>query len=156
MGQQAYVNVLGGMSSGGIVAASLAAYFAGEFSNSFVLAKMKILTRGRWLWTRTIGSTLVGEAVDSVAFVLIAAVFGVFPWTAAAQLILTNYLFKVAIEAVMTPLTYRIVRGLKRVEKEDFYDRGTDFNPFARARWARGTRRVYRGFREISKWLQLF
>jgi hypothetical protein len=131
VGQAAYEKVLGGMSSGGIVLASLAAYVAGEFSNSFILAKMKILTRGRWLWMRTIGSTLVGEAIDTAAFVLIAAVAGVFPWSVAAALVLTNYIFKVGIEALMTPVTYRIVRVLKRAENEDFYDRGTNFNPFA-------------------------
>ena len=95
-----------------------------------------------------------GRGRGHVAFVLIAAVVGVFPWIAAADLMLTNYVFKVAIEAVMTPVTYRIVRALKRVENEDFYDRGTDFNPFARAR-GRGAPGL-KGFREISKWLQLF
>ena len=131
VGQDAYVKVLGGMSSGGIVVASLSAYFAGEFSNSFILAKMKILTRGRWLWMRTIGSTLVGEAVDTAAFVLIATLTGVFSWGVFAALVLTNYIFKVGIEAIMTPVTYRIVRVLKRAENEDFYDRGTNFNPFS-------------------------
>jgi hypothetical protein len=130
-GPQAFEMVLGGMSSGGIVLASLCAYFAGEFSNSFVLAKMKILTKGRWLWTRTIGSTLVGEAVDTGIFVVIASLTGVFPWTIFVTLVLTNYIFKVAIEAVMTPVTYRIVHRLKKVEREDWYDYGTDFNPFA-------------------------
>ena len=131
VGQDAYVKVLGGMSSGGIVVASLAAYFAGEFSNSFILAKMKVLTSGRWLWMRTIGSTLVGEAVDTAAFVLIATLTGVFSWGVFAALVLTNYIFKVGIEAIMTPVTYRIVRVLKRAENEDFYDRGTNFNPFS-------------------------
>jgi hypothetical protein len=131
VGQDAYVKVLGGMSSGGIVVASLAAYFAGEFSNSFILAKMKVLTSGRWLWMRTIGSTLVGEAVDTAAFVFIATLTGVFSWGVFATLVLTNYIFKVGIEAIMTPVTYRIVRVLKRAENEDFYDRGTNFNPFS-------------------------
>ena len=131
VGQAAYEKVLGGMSSGGIVVASLAAYFAGEFSNSFILAKMKVLTSGRWLWMRTIGSTLVGEAVDTAAFVLIATLTGVFSWGVFATLVLTNYIFKVGIEAIMTPVTYRIVRVLKRAENEDFYDRGTNFNPFS-------------------------
>jgi queuosine precursor transporter len=129
-GQQAFVAVLGGMSSGGIVIASLAGYFAGEFSNSFVLAKMKILTRGRWLWMRTIGSTLVGEALDTLIFIAVASLTGVFSWSIFLTLVVTNYVFKCAIEAVMTPVTYRIVRGLKRAEREDFYDYGTDFNPF--------------------------
>jgi hypothetical protein len=130
VGQDAYVNILGGMSSGGIVAASLAGYFAGEFSNSFVLAKMKILTRGRRLWTRTIGSTLVGEAVDTAVFVSIATLAGVFSWSIFASLVLTNYLFKCGVEAVMTPVTYGIVRSLKKAEREDHYDYGTNFNPF--------------------------
>ena len=119
------------MSSGGIVIASLSAYWAGEFSNSFVLAKMKILTEGRWLWTRTIGSTIVGELVDSAAFVFIASLFGVFPWSLFTTLVLTNYFFKVAVEAIMTPITYWVVAFLKRVENEDYYDRNTNFNPFA-------------------------
>lgn len=131
VGQAAYVKVLGGMSSGGIVLASLVAYFCGEFTNSFVLAKMKVFTRGRWLWMRTIGSTLAGEAVDTAAFIFIATLTGVFSWDIFATLVLTNYLFKVGIEALMTPVTYRLVRFLKRAENEDYYDRGTNFNPFA-------------------------
>jgi hypothetical protein len=130
-GDSAYNAILGGMSSGGIVLASLVAYWLGEFSNSFVLAKMKILTNGRWLWTRTIGSTLVGELVDSGVFIAIASLFGVFPWSLFVTLVITNYLFKTATEAVMTPLTYAIVKFLKRAENEDFYDRDTNFNPFA-------------------------
>ena len=130
-GDAAYSAILGGMSSGGIVLASLTAYWLGEFSNSFVLAKMKVLTNGRWLWTRTIGSTLVGELVDSAVFIAIASLFGIFPWSLFVTLSLTNYLFKTATEAVFTPVTYAIVNFLKRIENEDFYDRDTDFNPFA-------------------------
>lgn len=130
-GQQAFEQALGGMSTGGIVLASLVAYFAGEFSNSFVLAEMKILTSGKWLWTRTIGSTLVGEAVDTAVFISVASLTGVFPWSLFLTLVVTNYIFKVAIEAVMTPATYRVVRFLKIAEQEDWYDRGTNFNPFA-------------------------
>ena len=129
-GDQAYQSILGGMSSGGIVLASLAGFWLGEFSNSFILAKMKILTRGRWLWSRTIGSTLVGELVDTVMFVVIASAFGVFPWSLFLTLTLTNYLFKVAVEVLMTPVTYLVVRALKRAEGEDYYDRDTNFNPF--------------------------
>ena len=129
-GDHAYQSILGGMSSGGIVLASLAGFWLGEFSNSFILAKMKILTRGRWLWSRTIGSTLVGEMVDTVMFVVVASAFGVFPWSLFLTLTLTNYLFKVAVEVLMTPVTYLIVRALKRAESEDFYDRDTNFNPF--------------------------
>jgi uncharacterized integral membrane protein (TIGR00697 family) len=130
VGQIAYDKILGGMSTGGIVLASLVAFFAGEFSNSFVLAKMKILTKGRWLWTRTIGSTLVGEGVDTLLFVFIASITGVFSWEIFVSLLVTNYIFKVGIEAVMTPVTYWIVRKLKRIENEDYYDYQTDFNPF--------------------------
>jgi uncharacterized integral membrane protein (TIGR00697 family) len=129
-GDAAYQAILGSMSSGGIVMASLAAYWAGEFSNSVVLARMKVLTEGRWLWARTIGSTLVGELVDSAIFVGIASLFGVFPWSLFWTLTLTNYFFKVAVEAVMTPVTYAAVSFLKRAEGEDVYDRGTNFNPF--------------------------
>lgn len=129
-GDAAYLAILGGISSGGIVLASLAGYWSGEFSNSFVLAKMKILTHGRWLWMRTIGSTLVGELVDTVVFVVVASLFGVFPWSLFVTLFLTNYLFKCGIEALMTPVTYFVVSRLKKVEHEDYYDRETDFNPF--------------------------
>ncbi len=129
-GQKAYEAILGGMSSGGIVLASLLGFWLGEFSNSFTLAKMKILTRGKWLWTRTIGSTLVGELIDTLAFVVVASVFKVFPWELFVTLVLTNYLFKCGVEALMTPVTYRVVRALKQREQEDYYDVGTNFNPF--------------------------
>jgi uncharacterized integral membrane protein (TIGR00697 family) len=129
-GDAAYQAILGSMSSGGIVLASLGAYWAGEFSNSFILAKMKLLTEGTLLWARTIGSTLVGQLVDSSIFVLIASLFGVFPWSLFATLVLTNYLFKVSVEVLMTPLTYLAVNWLKRLEGEDVFDRGTNFNPF--------------------------
>jgi len=129
-GNAAYLAILGGMSSGGIVLASLAGYWSGEFTNSFVLAKMKIMTRGRWLWTRTIGSTIVGEMVDTVVFIGIASLFHVFPWTLFLTLVLTNYLFKVGVEALMTPVTYAAVGRLKKTENEDYYDRDTNFNPF--------------------------
>lgn len=129
-GQAAYLAILGGMSSGGIVLASLLGYLCGEFSNSFTLAKMKIRTQGRWLWTRTISSTLVGQMVDTLVFVLVASLFGVFPWSLFVTLILTNYLFKCGVEIVMTPFTYLAVNRLKRIEGEDYYDRDTSFNPF--------------------------
>ncbi len=131
VGQQAFMNVLGGMATGGIVLASLVAYCAGEFCNSFVLAKMKVATKGRFLWARTIGSTLIGEAVDTAAFILIATAAGVFGWGMFWSLVLTNYIFKCSVEAVMTPVTYRIIAFLKRAEREDYYDVGTNFNPFA-------------------------
>ncbi len=129
-GQNAYDVILGGMSTGGIVLASLIGYWAGEFSNSFTLAKMKILTRGRWLWSRTIGSTLVGELVDTLFFVFVASLFRVFPWSLFVTLVLTNYIFKCSVEALMTPLTYLVVNRLKHLEHEDYYDRNTNFTPF--------------------------
>ena len=115
-----------------IVCASLIAYFFGEFSNSFVLAKMKILTKGKWLWTRTIGSTVVGELVDSTIFILIAF-FGILPNSLLFTLIVSNYLFKTAVEVLFTPITYKVVSFLKRKENEDYYDINTDFNPFSRS-----------------------
>ena len=122
--------MLGGVSKGGILVASILAYFCGEFTNSFILAKMKIWTQGRYLWTRTIGSTLVGEAVDSVVFTVVACAFGVFPWSIALSIIVANYIFKVSIEVMFTPVTYRVISWLKRAEHEDYYDVDTDFNPF--------------------------
>ncbi|MDQ2691335.1 MAG: queuosine precursor transporter [Chloroflexota bacterium] len=129
-GDDAYTAILGGMSTGGIVLGSLAGYWMGEFTNSIILAKMKVLTEGRWLWMRTIGSTLLGQLVDTVMFVVVASAFGVFPWSLFLTLTVTNYLFKCAVEALMTPVTYAVVGTLKRIEDEDYYDRGTDFNPF--------------------------
>lgn len=129
-GQEAFIAILGGISSGGIVLASLVAYWAGEFSNSYVLARMKVKTQGRFLWMRTIGSTLVGEGVDTIVFMLVATLAGVFPWEIFVSLTLTNYLFKVIVEALMTPATYWVVNLLKRTEREDYYDTTTNFNPF--------------------------
>jgi uncharacterized integral membrane protein (TIGR00697 family) len=132
VGQAQYNAVLGGVSSGAIVLASLVAYWGGEFSNSFVLAKMKILTRGRWLWMRTIGSTLVGEGLDSLLFVSLATLLRVpgFVPQIWLTLVVTNYLFKCTVEALMTPMTYKVVNVLKKTEKEDYFDYDTDFNPF--------------------------
>ena len=128
-GQTAYDAILGGMSSGGIVVASLLAYLAGEFSNSIIMAIMKVATRGRWLWMRTIGSTIVGEGVDTLIFVLIATLAGVFQWEVFASLVLTNYLFKVGVEVIFTPITYQVVKFLKKAENEDYYDTDTRFSP---------------------------
>ena len=125
--QFAYSNVLAPV--GRIVVASLIAYFAGEFSNSYVLAKMKIWTRGRFLWTRTIGSTLVGEGVDTLIFCLIAFL-GVWTTPTLVAVIISNYVFKCGFEIVATPVTYAVVIGLKRSEGVDVYDIGTNFNPF--------------------------
>ena len=129
-GDDAYNAILGGMSTGGIVLASLAGYWTGEFTNSFILAKMKVLTKGRWLWARTIGSTVFGQLVDTVMFVVVASAFGVFPWSLFLTLTVTNYVFKCGVEALMTPVTYVIVGALKNAENEDYYDRETNFNPF--------------------------
>jgi uncharacterized integral membrane protein (TIGR00697 family) len=112
-----------------IVIASLTAFWAGEFANSYVLAKLKLLTRGRFLWTRTIGSTIVGEAVDSMIFYPVAFL-GFWTPSLLLRVMLANYTIKVLWEAAATPLTYKIVNFLKRAEQEDYYDRDTDFNPF--------------------------
>lgn len=112
-----------------IVLASLVAYLSGSFSNSFILAKMKIWTKGKMLWTRTIGSTVVGEFVDSTLFILIAF-WGVLPGSLLLTLILSNYIFKTLVEIVFTPATYRVVKLLKKSEDYDHYDKGTNFNPF--------------------------
>ena len=115
-----------------IAAASMFAYFCGEFANSFVLAKMKILTAGRWLWTRTIGSTIVGEAVDSALFYPLAFYgSGILPNEIIPKLMVAQFTLKVAVEVVFTPLTYKIVGALKRAENEDYYDRETRFTPFS-------------------------
>lgn len=127
-GQSAFDAILGGVSS--LIVASLIAYWLGEFTNSYVLARMKIITSGRWLWTRTIGSTIVGQGVDTVAFFLIATALGAFPATLLLSLIVTNYILKVGIEIILTPITLRIIPALKAAEQEDFYDYNTQFNPF--------------------------
>lgn len=114
-----------------IAAASMFAYFCGEFVNSFVLAKMKILTAGKWLWTRTIGSTVVGEAVDSALFYPLAFYgSGIIPDDKLPAVMLAQFVTKVGVEVAFTPVTYRVVAFLKRAENEDYYDRDTDFSPF--------------------------
>ena len=110
--------------------ASLIAYWAGEFTNSFTLAKMKLLTRGRWLWTRTIGSTVTGQAVDT-ALVIVIAFAGYTSWSTMGIMILSSYLTKVVYETLATPATYLVVGWLKRAEGVDAFDEETDFNPFA-------------------------
>lgn len=115
-----------------IVIASIAGFWLGEFSNSFVLAKMKILTAGNWLWTRTIGSTFVGEAVDSAVFYPLAFL-GIWSTRQVISVMIGNYFLKVLWEVVATPFTYKIVGFLKTVENIDHYDRDTDFNPFTLA-----------------------
>lgn len=112
-----------------IVLASLIAYFAGEFSNSYILAKMKVWTKGKRLWMRTIGSTLIGEGVDTLFFCLIAF-YGVLPLPLLITIIVSNYLFKVGVEILFTPITYKAVGFLKKKEHTDHYDYTTNFNPF--------------------------
>lgn len=127
-GQSAYESILGGIH--GLIVASMVAYFAGEFTNSFTLAKLKVMTEGRWLPLRTIGSTLVGQGVDTTIFFVVATLLGVFEPAILLSLIVSNYIFKVGIEVIMTPLTIATVGVLKQAEHEDYYDRETDFNPF--------------------------
>ena len=130
VGQEAYNQILGGMSSGGIILASLAGYFAGSFSNAILMSLMKVLTKGKLLWTRTIGSTIVGEAVDTFTFILVATLVGVFPWSLFWSLTVTNYIFKVGFETVVTPFTYLIVNGLKKAEDIDIFEEPQTLNPF--------------------------
>jgi len=125
--QDAYMAILG--QTPRIVTASLVAYFAGEFSNSYILAKMKVWTKGKWLAARTISSTIVGQGIDTLLFVFIAF-FGLYSNNLILLIIISNYVFKVSLEIVFTPLTYKIVNSLKRVEKVDYYDYRTNFNPF--------------------------
>jgi uncharacterized integral membrane protein (TIGR00697 family) len=112
-----------------IVLASLMAYFAGEFSNSVILSRLKIYTRGKFLWTRTIGSTIIGEGIDTAVFCTVAF-YGVLPGTVLLAVILSNYIFKCSLEILFTPVTYLIVGFLKRKEKEDVFDYGINYNPF--------------------------
>ncbi len=125
-GQGAYDEILGHTPR--ILGASFVAYLAGEFANAFVLAKLKILTQGRWLWTRTIGSTLVGQALDTAIFVTLAFA-GTVPGAVLAGIVAGQWAVKVAYEAAATPLTYAAVAYLKASERVDTYDYGTDFNP---------------------------
>jgi len=125
--QTAFSQILG--QTPRVVLGSLCAFLCGELVNATIMAKMKIWSSGRWLWTRTIGSTLAGQLVDSALFTLIAFA-GVWDQETLIKVIVGNYLFKVTYEILATPMTYAIVRALKRAEHEDFYDRGTVFNPF--------------------------
>jgi queuosine precursor transporter len=126
--QQNAVNAIFGQ-TWRIVLASLLGFWAGEFANSFVLAKMKIMTAGKYLWTRTIGSTVVGEAVDSLIFYPVAFL-GTWPLEQVIAVMIGNYMLKVLWEVLATPVTYKIVGFLKKAENEDYFDVGTDFNPF--------------------------
>ena len=126
--QPAYETILGYAPR--LLVASFCAYLAGEFANSYVLARLKVATRGRWLWSRTISSTLVGEGLDSLVFVLLAF-GGQMPGALLGQTVLTQWLLKSAYEVVATPLTYAIVNYLKKVEGLDTFDTGTNFSPVA-------------------------
>jgi hypothetical protein len=126
--QQTYVSVFG--STWRIVLASIIAFWAGEFVNSYVMAKMKVWTKGKALWTRTIGSTIVGQGVDSLIFYPIAF-YGIWTTEAVITVMITNWLLKVLWEAALTPVTYAVVNRLKRAEGVDLYDTETDFSPFA-------------------------
>ena len=128
--QPAYERILGFTPR--LLGASFCAYLLGEFANSFVLAKMKVATQGRWLWSRTIGSTIVGEGLDSLIFVTIAF-WGIIPAAGLLSAIMTQWLFKVAYETLATPVTYAVVGFLKREEGLDVFDRDTSFNPLALA-----------------------
>lgn len=125
-GQAAYEQILGYTPR--LLVASFLAYLLGEFANSFVLAKMKVATGGRWLWARTIGSTVVGQGLDSTVFVTLAFL-GTIPAAGLASAIVTQWLVKVVYETVVTPFTYLVVNFLKAQEGIDVYDRDTDFNP---------------------------
>ncbi len=127
-GQPAYERIMG--STPRFLAASFLAYLVGEFANSFVLAKMKLWTQGRWLWSRTIGSTLAGQGLDTLV-VLSIAFWGTMPLLTLGLLILTHWLVKTAYETVATPLTYVVVTFLKKKEGVDTYDANTNFNPFS-------------------------
>jgi uncharacterized integral membrane protein (TIGR00697 family) len=126
-GQPAYIEVFG--QTPRIVLASVVAFWAGEFANAFVLARMKVLTQGKHLWTRTIGSTVVGQGVDSLIFYPLAFL-GVWTTEQVVAILLTNYALKVAWEVLLTPVTYQVVDALKRSEGVDVFDDNTDFTPF--------------------------
>jgi uncharacterized integral membrane protein (TIGR00697 family) len=128
-GSAAYNAILGGMSSGGIVLASLAGYLMGEFSNSMLLSKIKVMMKGRLFWLRAMVSTLVGELLDSLVFVSIACLTGVFGWELFATLVLTNYILKCLIEALVLPVTNAVVKQLKKREGIDVYDTGEKYHP---------------------------
>lgn len=125
--QNAYESLLGFVPR--IVIASLIAYFAGAFSNAFILSKLKIRSKGNYLWIRTIGSTIIGEGIDTTIFCLIAF-YGLFPKEILISIIISNYLFKTGVEIIFTPVTYKIVKFLKKKEQVDVYDTGISYNPF--------------------------
>ena len=125
-GQAAYETILG--STPRFLAASFVAYLAGEFTNSFILSKMKIATKGKWLWTRTIGSTVAGQGIDTVIALSISFA-GVIAWPVLGAMMLSHWLFKCVYEIAATPLTYLVVNYLKKKEQMDVYDYTTNYNP---------------------------
>lgn len=127
-GSRAYSAILGSIPS--LAVASLLAYLAGSFSNSYVLARMKVATQGKWLWARTIGSTIIGQGIDTAVFIGIATLLGVFEPSLFISLLITNYVLKVGIEIAFTPITLPIVQTLKHAEGVDVFDRAISFNPF--------------------------
>jgi uncharacterized integral membrane protein (TIGR00697 family) len=124
--QESYTNILGVVPR--IVLGSLAAYLVGEFVNSFILAKMKVRMQGKKLWARALGSTVAGQFLDTTVFLLIAFA-GILPWSLIGIIWITNYVFKIAVEILLLPITYRVVAWLKKHEDEDFFDHETDFRP---------------------------
>ena len=125
--QQAYESLLGFVPR--IVLASLVAYFGGAFSNAFLMSKLKIKTKGKFLWVRTIGSTLIGEGIDTAIFCMVAF-YGVLPNELLISIIISNYIFKSGVEILFTPITYAIIGFLKKREHVDIYDTGISYNPF--------------------------
>ena len=130
VGQNSYNLILGAIASGGIMIASLLAYLCGEFANAMVLSKLKVVTEGKWLVLRMIGSSLIGQFLDSFVFIFIATLLKVFSWEIFWNLLITIIVAKLLIEIVLIPITYFVVHLLKKIEKEDFYDRKTSYNLF--------------------------
>lgn len=124
--QEAYMAILGWTPR--IVLASITAYFMGEFVNSVILSRLKVITKGKWLWSRTIGSTLIGQLVDTLIFITIAFA-GVLPFELLISLVISNYLFKTGVEVLFTPITYKVVNFLKKSEHEDHFDKNIVFTP---------------------------
>ena len=129
-GTEAYEAILGGMSTGGIVLASLSAYLVGKFFDAAIHSRLKVLMKGRLLWVRALGSSVIAQLLDSLIFISIASLAGVFPWELFVSLVFTNVILKILFEVLMTPLTYLSVWFLKKREGLDVYDRGIKYNPF--------------------------
>jgi uncharacterized integral membrane protein (TIGR00697 family) len=129
-GSAAYDAILGGMSTGGIVLASLTAYLVGKFFDAAIHSRLKVIMKGRLLWVRAIGSSIIGQLLDSFIFISIASLAGVFPWELFLSLVFTNVLLKILFEVLVTPLTYLSVWFLKKAEGLDVYDFGVKYNPF--------------------------